>query len=247
LLLGLNFVTLVEVLALLETYRIKSEHGKEHSVDFAIRVCQAVIASMFGYAGRADWTDDIQEAGLIDYSFDVDANDQYKALTELVKDHGSRDATGLPEPGPGLSGGRKLDILFELLELIRKEAGQKFHDWKDADDWLFSELDITKAEVDEIYRDRGVMTFTASCKGGTESGGVANVSEQGKAASPLLDNRRISTEGDQSDIALNLSDLIESSITLGGFEVLEGGRGFLIARHGESDTDFEIKMEKLAP
>jgi hypothetical protein len=237
----------IEVLALLEAYRIKAERGKERSVDFAIRVCQAIIASVFGYAGRADWTDDIQEAGLIDYSFDVNANDQYKALTELVKNHETREATELPEPDPGLSDGRKRDILFELLEFIRKEAGQKFHDWKDTDDWLFSELDLTKAEVEEIYKDRGAMVFTASCIGGTESGGVTNVSEPSKAESPLMENSRDSGEGDQSGIALNLSDIIESSITLGGFEVLEGGRGFLIARHGESDTDFEIKMEELAP
>ena len=43
------------------------------------------------------------------------------------------------------------ELLFQTLELLRKEVQPKFSDWKDADDWLFSELDYTKDELAQIY------------------------------------------------------------------------------------------------
>lgn len=74
----------VAVLALLEAYRIKVEASRENHHDHAIRVCQAIVARAFGYTNRADWTGDIKTAGLIDYGYDVNANEQYKALTAIV-------------------------------------------------------------------------------------------------------------------------------------------------------------------
>lgn len=53
-------------------------------------------------------------------------------------------------------------LLFQTLELLRKEIQPKFADWKDADDWLFSELDFTKGELAQIYKDRGVLYFDGS-------------------------------------------------------------------------------------
>ena len=57
-------------------------------------------------------------------------------------------------------------ILFDTLQLFRKElcSGQ-FQDWKDADDWLFSRLNLTESDVIDIYRDRDVV-YTGSCKKG---------------------------------------------------------------------------------
>jgi len=53
-------------------------------------------------------------------------------------------------------------LLFSTLELLRKEIGPKFSDWKDADDWLFSQLDFTKEELAQIYKDRGVVYYDGS-------------------------------------------------------------------------------------
>lgn len=53
-------------------------------------------------------------------------------------------------------------LLFQTLELLRKEIGPRFSDWKDADDWLFSELDITKDELAQIYKGRNVLYYDGS-------------------------------------------------------------------------------------
>lgn len=53
-------------------------------------------------------------------------------------------------------------LLFQTLELLRKEIQPRFADWKDADDWLFSELDFTKDELAQIYKGRGVMYYDGS-------------------------------------------------------------------------------------
>ncbi len=77
----------VKVLALMEAYRLKIEYSPDsNNADYAIRVCQAIIANLFGYKSRADWTDDIKAAGLIDYEYhDGDEHyERYKALTEIV-------------------------------------------------------------------------------------------------------------------------------------------------------------------
>lgn len=59
--------------------------------------------------------------------------------------------------------GRRGDILFNVLEFIRKQVRDNFSDWKDADDWLFSNLDITKRELDEIYADSDELVHCESC------------------------------------------------------------------------------------
>lgn len=53
-------------------------------------------------------------------------------------------------------------LLFETLELFRKEIGPKFSDWKDADDWLFSSLSITKDELQAIYAGHDVLVYRES-------------------------------------------------------------------------------------
>lgn len=53
-------------------------------------------------------------------------------------------------------------LLFETLELFRNEIAPKFSDWKDADDWLFSSLSITKDELQAIYADHDVMVYGES-------------------------------------------------------------------------------------
>ena len=76
----------VKILALLEAYRLFKNDVKEDNVDHVIRICQAIIADVFGYNSRADWADDIRIAGLIDYSYGVDTKEQYKILTDIVSE-----------------------------------------------------------------------------------------------------------------------------------------------------------------
>lgn len=53
-------------------------------------------------------------------------------------------------------------LLFQTLELLRKEIQPRFADWKDADDWLFSKLDFTKDELAQIYKGRNVLYYDGS-------------------------------------------------------------------------------------
>lgn len=53
-------------------------------------------------------------------------------------------------------------LLFQTLELLRKEIQPRFADWKDADDWLFAQLDFTKNELAQIYKGRNVLLHDGS-------------------------------------------------------------------------------------
>lgn len=55
------------------------------------------------------------------------------------------------------------DLMFETLQLLRRCTCDMFSDWKDNDDWLFSELNFTKQEINEIYDGRGELIYTGSC------------------------------------------------------------------------------------
>ena len=55
--------------------------------------------------------------------------------------------------------------LYEVLELFRKTINKDFDDWKDADDWLFSNLNLTQKDISDIYKGRS-MVYVASCKKG---------------------------------------------------------------------------------
>lgn len=53
-------------------------------------------------------------------------------------------------------------LLFQTLELLRKEVLPRFEDQKSADDWLFSQLDFTKDELAQIYKGRDVLYYDGS-------------------------------------------------------------------------------------
>jgi len=57
---------------------------------------------------------------------------------------------------------RAKELLYETLQLFRKEIQPKFQDWKDADSWLFSSLQITKSELQEIYDGKTDLIYIAS-------------------------------------------------------------------------------------
>lgn len=57
---------------------------------------------------------------------------------------------------------RQDELLFQTLEMLRSLAEKEFSDWKDADDWIFSELDFRKSEIEAIYSGRGAMAYTGS-------------------------------------------------------------------------------------
>lgn len=62
---------------------------------------------------------------------------------------------------------REQELFFETLELLRKIAAQlpdfQGADWKDVDDYIFSELQLTQEDVAKLYEDRPEFVFTASC------------------------------------------------------------------------------------
>ena len=53
--------------------------------------------------------------------------------------------------------------LYEVLELFRKTINKDFDDWKDADDWLFSKLNLTEKDISDIYKGRSIV-YVASCR-----------------------------------------------------------------------------------
>lgn len=74
-------------MALLEAYRLKAETEKPEFPDTALRTCQAIIAGVFGFNCRDEWTNEIKAAGLIDYNdHEVDPGERYRKLHAIVKD-----------------------------------------------------------------------------------------------------------------------------------------------------------------
>ena len=68
-----------------------------------------------------------------------------------------------PIPDGSLTQMRAVQIAFQALQLIRKLETQKGRDWKDVDDWLFSELDLEIGELEQIYNYYNVMVYGSSC------------------------------------------------------------------------------------
>jgi hypothetical protein len=58
---------------------------------------------------------------------------------------------------------RYKENLYEVLELFRKTINKDFDDWKDADDWLFSNLNLTEKNISDIYKGRSIV-YVASCR-----------------------------------------------------------------------------------
>ena len=58
-------------------------------------------------------------------------------------------------------------LFFEILQLLRKTAANlpdfKGADWKDADDYIFSELNLTEEDVEQIYDGHDDLVYTGSC------------------------------------------------------------------------------------
>lgn len=68
-----------------------------------------------------------------------------------------------------MSAQRAKQIAFCLIQLIRKMEERTGHDPNDTDDWLFSELDIEKGELLEIFKPYNIPVYTASCFSDGES------------------------------------------------------------------------------
>lgn len=90
-------------------------------------------------------------------------------IDQFLKKHGTGrylfdDSGNLVSTSTIRFDGHIKELLFQTIELLRKEAQPKFSDWKDADDWLFSELDYTKDELAQIYAGHDVMVSFDSAK-----------------------------------------------------------------------------------
>lgn len=78
----------LKILALLEAHRLYVESKSKQepiSPDFELRVCEAIVAEILGFNNRVDWSEAIQNAGLIDYGYNVDKKQQYFNLSDIVK------------------------------------------------------------------------------------------------------------------------------------------------------------------
>ena len=59
---------------------------------------------------------------------------------------------------------RAQQIAFCAIQLLRKELRKEFHDWKDADDYIFSELDLEESELKTLFAPYPhADVYTGSC------------------------------------------------------------------------------------
>lgn len=61
---------------------------------------------------------------------------------------------------------RAKQIAFQAIQLLRRTSMESggFEDWKDADDWIFSEMDLEIDEVNEIFADYpNTQVYIGSC------------------------------------------------------------------------------------
>lgn len=54
------------------------------------------------------------------------------------------------------------EAVFQTLQLLRKKIHPDFSDWKDADDWLFSELNFTREDLERIYAGSSELVYYGS-------------------------------------------------------------------------------------
>lgn len=120
------------------------------------------------------------------------------------------------------------ELLFQTIELLRKEIQPQFSDWKDADDWLFSELDYTKDELTQIYAGHDVMVSFDSAKDAPEQ------AEQPKML--MLCEEYENDDGIRSFTVLAVSEDEEMLQKLLAAKVEKDEYGF-IAKNGISEYD----------
>ena len=85
----------------------------------------------------------------------------------------------MADKNTGTMSKRQKDLFFETLQMLRSCVKPRFYDWKDADDWLFSELGFTKAELQEIFAGRGVLYYDGSAIDEKASGSLCTSREVG--------------------------------------------------------------------
>lgn len=74
------------------------------------------------------------------------------------------------------------EAVFQALQMLRKKIQTEFSDWKDADDWLFSELDFTREDLERIYSGHSEMIYCGSAIEGNKlrSGIVSRIDTLGR-------------------------------------------------------------------
>ena len=71
---------------------------------------------------------------------------------------------------------REQSLMLATLEMLRKEVSKspdfREHDWKDVDDYIFSELDFTVEDLMNIYHGKNVYLYTGSAIEGFAPAGL---------------------------------------------------------------------------
>lgn len=70
----------IEILAVLENLRLR--HQSEDSI---LRIASACVAACFGYKSRAEWTEECERFGLVDYSDKAAAEINYQKLLKKAE------------------------------------------------------------------------------------------------------------------------------------------------------------------
>lgn len=73
-------MTNIEILAILENLRLRNPND-----DGILRVASACVATCFGYRTRAEWKEECQHLGLVDYSDPFAAELNYQKLLEKAE------------------------------------------------------------------------------------------------------------------------------------------------------------------
>lgn len=53
-------------------------------------------------------------------------------------------------------------VIRETIELLRSEVSRAYSDWRDADDWIFSNLSFTKSQLRTIYEGTDIFVDFSS-------------------------------------------------------------------------------------
>lgn len=82
------------------------------------------------------------------------------------------------------------------------------------------------------------------CGEGLDSGDILVFSEAGELDTPVHTNE---VEQENDGEITHICSILDVSIALSGYKVMDGGRDGFVIRNAHTDRDFEIKITELVP